>query len=91
MNKRKSALEVVRVADSDRVAIQQVEALKPDVVLMDILMPVIDGTEATRIICQRFPDPKLVVSSFDEDDYISYSIKAGEGYLLKDMPVPELA
>ena len=88
-----SDLEVVGVADNGRVAIQQVEALQPDVVLMDIRMPIMDGREATRIICQRFPKTKvLVVSTFDEDDYISHSIKAGaKGYLLKDMPVEELA
>ena len=86
-------LEVVGVAENGRVAIQQVEALQPDVVLMDIRMPIIDGREATRIICQRFPQTKvLVVSTFDEDDYISHSIQAGaKGYLLKDMPVEELA
>lgn len=88
-----SDLEVVGVANNGQVAIQQVEALQPDVVLMDIRMPIMDGREATRIICQRFPDPKiLVVSTFDEDDYITHAIKAGaRGYLLKDMPVEELA
>ena len=87
-----SDLEVVGVANNGRVAIQQVEALQPDVVLMDIRMPIMDGREATRIICQQFPDIKvLVVSTFDEDDYISHSIRAGaKGYLLKDMPVEEL-
>ena len=88
-----SDIEVVGVADNGRAAIQQVEELKPDVVLMDIRMPIMDGREATRIICQQFPDVKvLVVSTFDEDDYIAHSIKAGaKGYLLKDMPVEELA
>ena len=87
-----SDLEVVGVADNGRVAIQQVEALQPDVVLMDIKMSIMDGIEATRIISQQFPDTKvLVVSTFDEDDYISHSIKAGaKGYLLKNMPVEEL-
>lgn len=88
-----SDIEVVGVANNGQVAIQQVEALQPDVVLMDIRMPVMDGREATRIICQRFPDTKvLVVSTFDEDEYITHAIKAGaKGYLLKDMPVEELA
>ena len=88
-----SDLKVVGVANNGQVAIQQVEALQPDVVLMDIRMPIMDGREATRIICQRFPNTKvLVVSTFDEDDYINHSIKAGaKGYLLKDMPVEELA
>ena len=86
-------IEVVGVANNGQVAIQQVEALQPDVVLMDIRMPIMDGREATRIICQRFPNTKvLVVSTFDEDEYITHSIKAGaKGYLLKDMPVEELA
>ena len=87
-----SDIEVVGVANNGQVAIQQVEALQPDVVLMDVRMPVMDGREATRIICQRFPNVKvLIVSTFDEDEYIAHSIKAGaKGYLLKDMPVEEL-
>jgi len=88
-----SDIEVVGLANNGQVAIQQVEALQPDVVLMDIRMPIMDGREATRIICQKFPDTKvLVVSTFDEDEYITHSIRAGaRGYLLKDMPVEELA
>jgi DNA-binding NarL/FixJ family response regulator len=88
-----SDLDVVGVAENGQDAIQQVEALKPDVVLMDIRMPVMDGREATRIICRRFPNTKvLVLSTFDNDNYISQAIKAGaKGYLLKDMPKEELA
>jgi len=86
-------IEVVGMANNGQVAIQRVEALQPDVVLMDIRMPIMDGREATRIICQNFSNTKvLVVSTFDEDEYITHSIKAGaKGYLLKDMPVEELA
>jgi DNA-binding NarL/FixJ family response regulator len=88
-----SDLDVVGVAKNGQDAIQQVEALKPDVVLMDIKMTVMDGIEATRIICQQFPNSKVVaLSTFDNDDYVSQAIEAGaKGYLLKDMPKEELA
>ena len=88
-----SDLEVVGVANNGQIAVKQVETLQPDVVLMDMRMPVMDGPEATGIICQQFPDTKvLAISTFDEDDCIAHAIKAGaKGYLLKDMPVEELA
>ena len=87
-----SDIEVIGVASNGQLAIQQAEALQPDLVLMDVRMPIMDGREATRIICQKFPKIKvLVVSTFDEDDYIAHSIKAGaKGYLLKDMPIEDL-
>jgi RNA polymerase sigma factor (sigma-70 family) len=86
-------LEVIGTADNGEMAIEQVSTLKPDVVLMDLRMPVMDGREATRLISQQFPDVKvLVLSTFDDDRYIADSIRAGaKGYLLKDMPSEELA
>jgi DNA-binding NarL/FixJ family response regulator len=86
-------LEVVGTAENGQIAIQKIETLKPDVVLMDVRMPIMDGREATRIISQKFPDVKvLVLSTFDDDRYIADSIRAGaKGYLLKDMPSEELA
>ncbi len=86
-------LEVIGTADNGEMAIEQVGTLKPDVVLMDLRMPVMDGREATRLIAQQFPDVKvLVLSTFDDDRYIADSIRAGaKGYLLKDMPSEELA
>jgi DNA-binding NarL/FixJ family response regulator len=86
-------LEVVGTAENGEVAVQKVEALQPDVVLMDVRMPIMDGREATRIIVQKFPEVKvLVLSTFDDDRYIADSIRVGaKGYLLKDMPSEELA
>ena len=86
-------LEVIGTADNGEMAIEQVALLSPDVVLMDLRMPVMDGREATRLISERFPQVKvLVLSTFDDDRYITDSIRAGaKGYLLKDMPSEDLA
>ncbi|MBD1862549.1 MULTISPECIES: response regulator transcription factor [Trichocoleus] len=86
-------LDVVGDASNGQVALQQVEALQPDVVLMDVRMPVMDGVAATRSICQRFPAIKvLVLTTFDDDEYIAEAMRVGAiGYLLKDTPSEELA
>ncbi|MBW4621920.1 MAG: response regulator transcription factor [Cyanosarcina radialis HA8281-LM2] len=85
-------LQVVGTASNGEMAIEQVEALQPDLVLMDVRMPIMDGRAATRKICEQFPDVAvLVLSTFDDDLYIAESIRAGaKGYLLKDMPAQEL-
>lgn len=86
-------LQVVGTAENGAEAVQQVAALQPDVVLMDLRMPVMDGRAATRAICQQFPEIKvLVLSTFDDDRYVADAMQAGaKGYLLKDMPPEELA
>lgn len=86
-------LDVVGTAENGEVALDLVGQLQPDVVLMDIRMPVMSGIEATRRIREQFPEVKvLVLSTFDEDQDIAQSMRAGaKGYLLKDMPAPELA
>ncbi|MGB8697909.1 MAG: response regulator transcription factor, partial [Thermosynechococcaceae cyanobacterium] len=85
--------QVVGTAENGEAAIEQAEALRPNIVLMDVRMPIMNGLDATQIICQRFPDIKvLVLSTFDDDQYIADSMRAGaKGYLIKDMPSDELA
>jgi DNA-binding NarL/FixJ family response regulator len=86
-------LQVVGDAENGQVAIQQVESLQPDVVLMDMRMPVMDGVAATRVIQQKFPRIKvLVLTTFDDQEYVQEAIQVGAlGYLLKDTPSEELA
>lgn len=90
-------LEVVGEAANGSEAIALVETLwatKPslDVVLMDVRMPVMNGVNATKVICQQFPSVKvLVLTTFDDDEYVREALYAGaSGYLLKDTPFEEL-
>ena len=79
-------VEVIGEANDGAEALVQVQALRPDVVLMDLVMPGIDGIEATRQITTGHPDVRvLVLTSFAADDKVFPAIKAGAlGYLLKD-------
>ncbi|MDJ0734090.1 MAG: efflux RND transporter periplasmic adaptor subunit [Nostocaceae cyanobacterium] len=85
-------IEVIGTADNGKLAIQQVARLKPDVVLMDMEMPDMDGVSTTKIIHQRFPNTKiLVLSGYDKNQYIHASLDAGAmGYLLKNASAEEL-
>lgn len=91
-------LQVVGEAENGQTAIQLVKtlyatSLQPDVILMDIRMPIMDGVAATREICQEFPQIKvLVLTTFDDDEYVTAAMNNGAmGYLLKDTPSEELA
>ena len=90
--KLENSLEVVGEADNGQNAISQVEILQPDVILMDVRMPVMDGVAATKEIGQRFPGTKvLVLTTFDDDEYVLRAMRYGaSGYLLKDTPCEEL-
>ncbi len=90
--KTDAELEVIGEAENGHQAVAMVETLQPDVVIMDIRMPVMDGVERTHAICQRFPEVKvLVLTTFDDQDYVAKALQAGaSGYLLKDTPFDEL-
>jgi DNA-binding NarL/FixJ family response regulator len=86
-------LQVVGEAENGMQALEQVERLKPDIALMDVRMPIMDGVAATQQICDRFPETKvLVLTTLDEDEYIAQAMQYGAvGYLLKDTPAAELS
>ncbi len=84
---------VVGQADNGQVAIDMARTLKPDVLLMDIQMPVVNGIEALIEVRRDLPDCKvLMLTTFDDDAYIVQALRAGScGYLLKDIPSHDLA
>jgi DNA-binding NarL/FixJ family response regulator len=85
---------VVGEASDGVQAVRQVRALRPDVVLMDIRMPVMGGLEATKVILDGEQDPLpriLVVTTFDEDEHVFAALRGGaSGFVLKDTPPERL-
>jgi DNA-binding NarL/FixJ family response regulator len=86
-------IEVIGEAVNGEEAVTKAAALRPDVVLMDVRMPVLDGLEATRRVTAAADPPKvLVLTTFDLDDYVYEALRAGaSGFLLKDASAQELA
>ncbi|MCF2151233.1 response regulator transcription factor [Desmonostoc muscorum LEGE 12446] len=86
-------LEIVGEGENGQEAINLIAELQPDVVLLDIRMPIMDGVAATREIQKHFPKTKiLVLTTFDDNEYVSAALQNGAmGYLLKDTPSEELA
>lgn len=89
---RTAEFEVVGVAGDGAEAVDRAVELRPDVVLMDLRMPVVDGAEAIRQLRQQAPEVRvLVLTTFDTDHDVLPAIEAGAtGYLLKDAPVDDL-
>jgi NarL family two-component system response regulator LiaR len=86
-------MELVGEASSGEQAIRLCSQAKPDVVLMDLVMPGVDGATATRLIRERCPDIQVIVlTSFKEQELVQGALQAGAiGYLLKDVSADELA
>lgn len=84
--------EVVGEADNGQEAVQLTRQLQPDVVLMDINMPVLDGVQATSLITQDHPSARVIIlTMYRQDNYVFEAIKAGaRGYLLKDADEQDL-
>lgn len=84
-------LEVVGEAHTGAAALEQARALRPDVVLMDVQMPVMDGIEATRALVAEDLGRVLILTTFDRDDYVFDGLQAGaSGFLLKNAEPEQL-
>jgi DNA-binding NarL/FixJ family response regulator len=86
-------IQVVGQAGDGGAALEQVEALHPDVVLMDVRMPGMDGVAATRELSRRHPEVKVIIlTTFEDDETVFEGLQAGaSGYLLKDISSEEMA
>ncbi len=86
-------LQLAGEAESGEAAIQLCAEVKPDVILMDMVLPVMDGATATRVIRQQFPHVQVIaLTSFKEGDLIKNALESGAiGYLLEDVSADELA
>jgi len=92
MLNRQPDIEVVGEAENGRECVEKTRELRPDIVLMDLRMPEMDGVEAMRQIAATNPEVRFIVlTTYDNDEYIFKGIEAGaRAYLLKDSPREEL-
>jgi len=86
-------ISVVGTATNGQEALEQARVLRPDAILMDVRMPVMNGVEATIQILREVPSCSiLMLTTFDDEEYVREALRAGaRGYLLKDLPAKELA
>jgi DNA-binding NarL/FixJ family response regulator len=84
--------EVAGEAEDGKAAVKLALQLRPDIILMDVQMPQLNGVEATAAICRAWPEARVIIlTTFDRDDYVFQGVRAGAvGYLLKDLPAPKL-
>ena len=87
-----SDIEVIGEAETGRQAVERTRTLKPDVIVMDVAMPLLNGLEATRRILKQNPSCRvLILSTYSDDEYVHQLTEAGAaGYLLKDSAVTDL-
>jgi DNA-binding NarL/FixJ family response regulator len=87
-----SGFEVAGEAEDGKSAVKLALQLRPDIILMDVQMPQMNGVEATAAICRTWPEARVIIlTTFDRDDYVFQGVRAGAvGYLLKDLPSPKL-
>ena len=93
IEKKAEDIRILGIAGSGRQALEMLETISPEILLLDVRMPEPDGVEVARIVHQDYPSLKtIMLTSFDDDQYVVQALKYGgvSGYLLKDMPPDDL-
>lgn len=85
-------MRVIHESSNGTDGVQRALEFRPDIILMDVQMPEMDGVEATTEICTRWPEAKVIIlTTFNRDDYVFQAVRAGAlGFLLKDAPMDDL-